>query len=597
MAPGRPFAKLRRVWAMLAPHATSEASPLAAGVLLGICVVGLHVLRPWPLKWILDYLAGTHARARVVEWVVGSPALGVLALSLVFVMLASAEAGAEYGQVMVLNGLGNRIVFRFRAALFGHILRQPLAFHETQDVGELLTRVVYDTSRLRRGLNGFLIQVVQTIALFLATLGVLLWHNRPLGIALAAGGLFALLAMQRRGRRIARAAKKQRRKEGNLAALVADELRSIRELQTFGLTGSALLARFGRRNLGSLQQEQKVRRLAAGLTFRVDAILAVTVALAVALGFRAVGTGHLTAGDLWLFVSYAMSLRGPFTAFAHQTARLGRTYACAERLAKLAERQSEMVDGSLTLTAPLRGELVFDAVSVKAPKQARGGRKWTLDEMTCRLPAGKRIAVVGANGAGKSTLLRLALRLADPAKGRVLLDGRDLRQYTVEAVRRQMSVVFQDSVLAGLSVRENIAFGLSDVSEETVKAAATTAQARHFIEQLPQGYDTKVRRGGDLFSGGERQRLAIARAILRDGSIWLLDEPTAGLDHATAEELMSLLLEITQHRTTLWVTHDPELVPRLDWVLVLDHGKTAFSGPPDVYHAWLSQFFSGSTVA
>lgn len=570
---------------------------LAMGALLGVCVVALQLLLPWPLKWILDSLAGARDPSGVVAWVARSPGSGFLALSAAFVALALASAGAEFGQVMMLNGAGNRIASRFRTSLFGHILRQPLSFHEKQDVGELLTRVVYDTSRLRRGLNGVLIQIVQPVALFLGTLGVLWWHNRAMGFALGIGGLLALLAMQRRGRRIATAAKKQRRKEGSLAALVAEELRSIRELQTFGLTGSALLIRFGNRNVKSLGQEQKLRRLAAGLTFRVEAILAVTVGLAVVLGIKAVGAGDLRAGDLWLFVSYAAALRSPFTGFARQTARLGRTYACGERLAKLADREAEIADGPVALTGLPRGELAFEAVSAKAPTLARGGRKWSLHEVSCLLPAGKRIAIVGPNGAGKSTLLRLALRLADPVIGRVLLDGRDLREYTVASLRCQMSVVFQDSVLAGLSVRENIAFGLSGVSDQSVQSAAAAARAHHFIQALPQGYETKVRRGGDLFSGGERQRLAVARAILRGGRIWLLDEPTAGLDHVTKRELEDVLLELTHGRTTLWVTHDPDLVPRLDWVLALDRGRAAFNGPPDAYQIWLGEYSKTSTYA
>ena len=134
---------------------------------------------------------------------------------------------------------------------------------------------------------------------------------------------------------------------------------------------------------------------------------------------------------------------------------------------------------------------------------------------------------------------------------------------------------------------ENLAFGMPRATLEAVQAAAAATRVQTFIEALPQAYDTPVRRGGDLFSGGERQRLAIARAVLRDGRIWLLDEPTAGLDPATAQDLVELLLEVTRNRTTLWVTHDRELVSRLDWVLVIDHGKAAFSGPPDAYHARL----------
>ncbi|HEU5303883.1 MAG TPA: ABC transporter ATP-binding protein [Gemmatimonadales bacterium] len=593
MARARDPRSVRRIVAMLAPHATGEGRPLAWGALLGVLVVIGQVLLPWPIKWMLDSFVGSSHTAWDPEW----GAVGPVPLATAYVILALAGAGAEYWQVLVLTGAGNRIVSRFRATLFGHVLRQPLSFHEKQDLGELLTRIVYDTSRLRRGLNAFLVQIVQTLVLFTALLGVLCWHNRSLGLALGAGGVLAILAMQRRGQRIAKAARKQRRKEGRLASLVADELRSIRELQTFGLGSSAFLARFGERNSKSLRQEQKVRRLAAGLIFRVHLILAVTIGLAVVLGGRAIAAGDLGAGDLWLFLSYVMALRSPLAAFARETGRLGRTYACGERLEKLAQRRPEIVDGPLAFGGFLQGELAFEGVSVKSPKRARGGRKWTLHELSCRFPAGKRIAVVGPNGAGKSTLLRLVLRLADPVSGRVLLDGRDLREYTLESLRRQMSVVFQDSVLAGLTVRENVVFGLPRVSDLSLKAATTAARAHHLITALPDGYDTRVRRGGDLFSGGERQRIAIARALLHGGRVWLLDEPTAGLDHATSRELEAVLLELTHGRTTLWVTHDPELIPRLDWVLALDGGRAAFSGPPDAYQVWLNDFFKTPTVA
>jgi ATP-binding cassette subfamily B protein len=596
MAHGRGLTSLRRIGAMLAPHAACEGRALAAGAVLGISVVVLHVLLPWPLKWILDFLAGSRHGTAAPKWLDDSPERSLLALSAAFVVLALAGAAAQYGQVMVLNGAGNRIVSRFRTVLFGHLLRQPLSYLERRDVGELLTRIVYDTSRLRRGLNGLLIQIVQTIALFIAILSVLWWHNEAMGTALGIGGLLALLAMLRWGRRIAKAAKKQRRKEGKLAGLVAEELRSIRELQAFGLARSAVLSRFGTRSVRSLRQEQKAQRLAAGLSFRVEAILAIMVGLAVVLGVRAVGTGELSAGDLWLFVSYAAALRSPFTAFAQQTARLGRTYACGERLAKLAERDPEIQDGPYAFAGFLRGELAFEAVSVKAPKRTRGSRKWTLHEISCRFPLEKRIGVVGPNGSGKSTLLRLVLRLTDPASGRVLLDGRDVREYTLESLRRQMSMVFQDSVLAGLTVRENIIFGLPRVNDLSLKSAATAARAHQFIEALPQGYETKVRRGGDLFSGGERQRLALARALLRGGRVWLLDEPTAGLDDATARELVDALLEVTTGRTALWVTHDPELIARLDWVLALDRGRVAFNGPPDAYLAWLGELKTSTLV-
>jgi ATP-binding cassette subfamily B protein len=300
-----------------------------------------------------------------------------------------------------------------------------------------------------------------------------------------------------------------------------------------------------------------------------------------------------------LFVSYAVGLYRPFAQFARQTARSGRTFACAERLASIMQQAPAIVDRPGAVAVPsLGGELAFDNVSVRTPRKRRGGRKAAVNGVSFRVGAGERVAIVGPNGAGKSTLLRLVLRLTDPTAGSVLLDGRDVRDYTLASLRRTTSVVFQDSVLFGLTVGENIALGRDGATPEAVRAAAERAHLDALIARLPQGYDTPVRHRGGLFSGGERQRIALARALLRDGRIWLLDEPTGGLDATTARELVALLLDTTAERTMLWVTHDPAILPRLDRVLVLEEGRAAFTGTPDEYGWWLAQRVShpSSTV-
>ncbi len=581
---------LRRIGALLWPHAREERGRLAGGTALGVLVVLLQLLQPWPLKWILDFLTGRDGGQPAVAWLKHSPAVGMFTFSLLYVVLSLAAAGAFYGQVILLNGAVNRAAFRFRASLFAHVLRQPLSFHESRSVGELLTRIVYDTSRLRRGISGLLIRMVQTILLFFLTFALLFHLDAPLGLVFGVAGVLAVLAMRRRGGKIARFAKKQRTKEGRLASLVADELVAVRELQTFGLDASAVLQRFARRNERSLRQEQRVRRLAAGLTLTVEVLLAGTIALALWIGAQAVHEGRLTPGDLLLFFSYALALRGPLTDFANQTARVGRTYACGERLHRIVARAPAIADRPGAVPAPaLRGEIVFESVSLRVPKRLRGERKWALDDLSCAFPAGKRVALVGANGAGKSTLMRLVLRLAEAERGCVLLDGVDLRDYQIESVRAQISVAFQDSVLTRLTVRENIALGLSGASDEAIRAAAEAARVATWIERLPQGYDTQVRQGGDLFSGGERRRLALARAILRNGRIWLLDEPTSGLDHDTSAEVVDLLLDVTSGRTTLWVTHDPVLVARLDWVVALREGRVQYAGSVPGYTTWCAE--------
>ena len=203
--------QIRRIVALLRPHAHGEGTRLAAGIALSVAIVAIHVIRPWPLKWILDGLAGGNPAGTVETWLATDPSRGILVLSLVFVALALAGAAAEFVQVLVLNGLGNRILYRFRTALFANLMQQPLVFHEARDMGELVTRVLYDTSRLRRGVNGLMIRVFQAVALFAATLAVLFWLDPLLGAVLALGGLLALASMQSRGRRIAVASREQRR--------------------------------------------------------------------------------------------------------------------------------------------------------------------------------------------------------------------------------------------------------------------------------------------------------------------------------------------------------------------------------------------------
>ena len=568
---------------MLRPHAEGEGRKLSLGAAAGIVAVLLHVARPWPLKWILDALTGAPLPPILVGSLAG--AAGFFALGALYVALSMGFAGATYAQQLLLNGVGNRVLYRFRTTLFEHLLRRPLTFHDSRDSGELLTRVIYDTSRLRRGVNGILLHVLQTLFLFVATLAVLLWVAPVLAAVIAVGGCAALLLMHRRGHLIAVATRRQRRKEGSAAALVSDELQSVREVQTFGPGASIVGARFRRKNEKSLAGEQLVRRLAAGMSAQVEIVFAVTVAVTLAFGAYLAAQGTLSMGDLVLFISYAVALREPFAQFARPTARLGRVIACAERLEKLIRGADQPFAAGTEIPA-LRGDIVLEGVWVKTPSRTRNTRKWALEALSARIEAGQRVAILGGNGSGKSTLLRAALRLTEPTSGRVLIDGADASMLNAASLRAQASVVFQDGVLFGLTVRENLLLGRPGATDTELRTAADAAHASGFIEQMPKGFDTPVRRRGTLLSPGERQRIAIARALLRDGRIWMLDEPTSGLDHATATALGDLLVERTRGRTTLWVTHDPAISERLDVVFVLQEGHLLFSGTPSNYAGW-----------
>ena len=328
------------------------------------------------------------------------------------------------------------------------------------------------------------------------------------------------------------------------------------------------------------------------LHLRVSLLLAVSVCAVLGLGAAAVGPdpGSFSPGDLILFMTYVVALYRPFTQFSRESARAGRTMACADRLVKLMERKPAIDDAPDAVPADaLQGGIAFEGVAVRAKRRRLGGRRKILQDVSFRAAPGERIAVLGPNGAGKSSLLLLLARLADPKKGRVLADDRDLRSYRIASWRRNLSVVHQDAVFFGLSVRENITLGAADVPEARVREAVARAKAAELVERLPGGYDTVIRRRGRLLSGGERQRLAVARALARDGRIWLLDEPATGLDAAAEADLTDLLLEVTRGRTTFWITHDVRTARRLDRVLLLTKGRVAYDGPSAGLNGWLEK--------
>jgi predicted glycosyltransferase/ABC-type multidrug transport system ATPase subunit len=254
--------------------------------------------------------------------------------------------------------------------------------------------------------------------------------------------------------------------------------------------------------------------------------------------------------------------------------RSAKALAAAERIVQILDAKPELVDLPGARPAPsFRGEIAFDGVGFAYTP----GRP-VLHDLSFRIQAGRRVAIVGATGSGKSTLLSLVPRLFDPASGGVIIDGNDVRDYTLESLRAQVSTVQQESILFGLSVAENIRYGAPDADDEEVRAAARAAGMDDFVETLPEGYDTILAERGASLSGGQRQRVAIARALVRRSPIVVLDEPTSGLDAVTERGILDALLGLMESRTTLLVTHHMSLVKQCDEVVVLEHGEIAAQG-------------------
>jgi ATP-binding cassette subfamily B protein len=411
-------------------------------------------------------------------------------------------------------------------------------------------------------------------------IGLMFWMQWQLAlIAVAVFPLFWLRSI-RVGRRIQEVAKRQRRQEGAMAATFSESLTAIRTVQALSLEENFARA-FSTESEKSLKQDVKGKRLSAALERSLDVLIAVATAGVLWYGARLVLSRALSAGELLVFLAYLKSAYRPVQDFAKYTGRLGKASAAGERVIDLLERVPDVRDLPGAVAAPaFTGRVEFERVSFAYEHGQR-----LLEEIQLDIPAGRRVALVGPSGGGKSTLVSLLLRLYDPVEGTVRIDGRDVRDFTLESLRSQISVVLQDNLLFAASVRDNIACAQAGATPAQVEEAARLANAHEFISRLPQGYETVLGERGVTLSQGQRQRIAIARAAIRRTPILILDEPTTGLDHANEAAVMEALERLDSARTTFLITHALSQARRADLVLYLENGRIVERGT----HAELMQ--------
>jgi ATP-binding cassette subfamily B protein len=333
---------------------------------------------------------------------------------------------------------------------------------------------------------------------------------------------------------------------------------------------------FADHNRQSGRENTLATRAGARLERTVNMVTAVSTAIVLWQGARLVLTGVLTPGDLVVYLAYLKNAFKPAKEFAKYTTRIGRAAAAGERVLDLLDRTPEIRDLPGARPAPaFRGMVHFDHVSFSYEP----GRQ-ALQDIDVTVQPGQRIALMGPSGSGKSTLVSLLVRLYDPSEGRVLIDGRDIREYTLASLRAQISIVLQDPWLFGTTVRDNIAYGVTEASTSEIEAAARLTNAHEFISALPQQYDTVLGERGVTLSNGQRQRIALARAAIRSAPIVVLDEPTTGLDRDNERAVLDALDRLAVGRTVFLITHDPRLAGHSDLILYLEDGRVVGRGGP-----------------
>ena len=422
-----------------------------------------------------------------------------------------------------------------------------------------------DVNQIKDLVFGVGFNAIGDVVTVIGMLAILTWYDPILALVAMVAGPIVLIPSRVFSRRIRGVAREQRKRQGELAGSVNEVLRSLRVVQTFDRADAHQRA-FDQKDAGQLDADVRMTRLQTNLFRVVEMGVAVGSALILWLGARRVLAGQLSPGDLIVFTQYVRTMYRPFQDMAKLAGRWNKALASAERIADILVTPDTLPDPVRpTPLGRARGDVEFQNVTF-----AYEGRTAVLNNLNFTVAAGESVALVGPSGIGKSTMSSLILRLHDPQAGSVRLDGVDVRHYLKADLRRQVAVVFQEPWLFGVSVRDNIAYEREGATETEIEAAARAARAHDFILDLPEGYDSVLGEHGATLSAGQRQRLAIARALLRDAPILILDEPMTGLDEGSRREVADALGTLRRGRTTILITHDLEDLDGIDRILRLD---------------------------
>ena len=544
---------------------------LAGSFLALLAETGFRLLEPWPLKFIFDNVLipqeGVNFSINLEIYGI-NPLLLLSLLSLGIVLIAALEGTAAYLSTFGMALAATQILAEIRAILFSHVQRLSLSFHNQFRSGDLIVRVTNDVERLRvitiKTALPFITNIITLIGMF----GVMLWLNWELSlIAIAAFPLFVFMTSNLI-RRIRSVTKKHRRSQGEIAATAAETIGAIKVVQALSLEGT-FESSFSEQNQQNLHQGAQTYKLSAILGRTVQILAATATAIVIWRGSDLVLQQTLTPGELLVFMDYLKNAFKPMRQLAKQVAQLTKAAASGDRVIDLLDSVPDVRDLPQAQDAPpFCGAVAMENISF-----GHEPNRTILKNITFKVQPGQKIGVVGPSGSGKSTLISLILRLFDPQSGRVLIDWQDIRYYKLESLRRQISVVLQDSVLFAVSIRDNIAYGTVGASEREIKRAARLANAHNFIMELPEGYDTILSERGTNLSGGQRQRIAIARAAIRRAPIVILDEPTTGLDSASEQAVGEALERLTEGLTTFYISHNLKLVQEADLIFYIEGGR------------------------
>lgn len=535
-------------------------------------ISGFELLKPWPLKLIIDNVLSDQPMPWGLAGVVTTREFLILAcvgLVLIYLFLGGLTLANNYTTIKI----GQRMVNDLRRDLYSHLQRLSLAFHSRRQVGDLLYRVTADTYAIQSLTMNGLFPIVTALVLLIGMFVVMIRIDWVLTLLALSVCPALFLSISLLSGKISTAAMEARQQESEVYSVVQRAMSAMRIIQAFTKEEEEhrKFMTASRESLGASLRLYTLQTFYSGV---INVVMAVGTAFVVWVGAQHVLSGQITVGEIIVFTTYLASLYAPINTISQTWGIIQGAKVGVQRAFEILDVERDLPDGWRVFPpSGARGEILYEGVSFQYVSEQS-----VLKGIDLHVEAGRKVAIVGPTGVGKSTLVSLLPRFYDPMEGRVLIDGTDVREYQLKALRRQIGMVLQPPLVFPISVRDNIAYGRPEASLEEIVEAARLARIHDSIQRLPQQYDTVVGEQGATLSEGERQRITIARAILRNAPILILDEPTSSVDAETEALIMEGLNQLTAGRTTFIIAHRLSTVRQADIILVLRNGEVIEQG-------------------
>ena len=543
--------------------------------------IGTSLAAPWPLKLVIDDALGNHHLPHWLEWAhdygFGKHTLGVaLFAGVATLAIAVVGAIAGYADNYYTTSVGQWIANDLRLRIYEHLHRLSLRYYDHARIGTLVSTITSDVATIQNFASSSTLDIAIDLLTIVFMVGLMFWLDWDFTLIAVAFTPFLLLFVFRFKKAVKEATRAVRVRQSEVLSIVQRGLGSIKLTKAFGRQDLEL-AHLEAASHATVEAALRARKIKSLISPVVGIVVAFCTAIVLWKGTSLIVAGTMTAGALTVYLAYLKQFFKPVKDLASMTSTVAQMTVALERIQTILSAD-EVIEERARAIDPgrVRGAISFDRVSF-----GYDGDDHVLHEVSFSIQPGQVVGIVGSTGSGKSTLLSLLPRFYDPNLGRILIDGVDIADYKVAALRAQIAFVLQDTVLFPGTIRENIAYGRPEASEDEIVAAARIANADEFIARMTRGYDSLVGEQGNTLSGGQRQRIAIARAVVRNSPILVLDEPTAALDPQSEHLVIEALQRLMKGRTVIMIAHRLNTLVGADKIIVLRDGVVAEEGAYD----------------